>query len=409
MAELTREQKVLLNLMAIALETEQSLRLDEIELASVEWKKVAKESISQTVVWTAFETVQPYRSYIGETLYEAWQVRAFSAVPLNIAVMESQQNLVKIMEEKGFPYLILKGTSASSYYPHPEWRLLGDVDFLIRPKDREAVEATLEDAGYKKWDSEHICHVVFKKENAHLEMHFEVAGIPYGKAGRQVREFLKNATDSWQEKEQEGCVFKAPTDLLHGVIVLLHMQHHMLGEGLGLRHLCDWAAYVKQTYKEPYWEESFLPFLKKIGLFRYASAMTKTCAVYLGIPCPVWAESVDEILCKEIIEDVFSSGNFGRKNGARAKSGMLISEHGKSGTKHGAVYNLAHTLHAQVCLQPYVKKFPPLYPFVYVWKALRFLFLSMIGKRPNLLKIRSHAEERKNIYKKLKVFEPDKN
>lgn len=410
MEELTIERKIILNLMARSLaDSSDGAVLSESEILDADWKTVAKESIAQAVVWSAFESAQVYKDFIPTKIYEAWQNFAFAAVPKNLAVVGWQKDLVDLMDEKELPYLILKGTSASSYYPNPEWRLLGDVDFLIRPEDRVRVETALTEAGYEKWNNEHVCHVVFKKDGAHLEMHFEVAGIPYGKAGEQVREFLKNATDHYLVKEQESCSFKAPTDDMHGVIILLHMQHHMLGEGLGLRHLCDWATYVKKTANEPFWEETTLPFLKKIGLLKYAVTMTKTCAIYLGIPCPAWAEKGDEKLCREIIEDVFSSGNFGRKDGARAKSGMLISEHGKNGTKKGAIYNLAHSLHSYVWMQPWVRKCPILYPFVYVWKALRFLFLSMIGKRPNLIKIRSHAEERKAIYKKLKIFEPDKN
>ena len=123
--------------------------------------------------------------------------------------------------------------------------------------------------------------------------------------------------------------------------------------------------------------------------------------------CPSFCEQVDDNLCKEIILDVFSGGNFGTKDVARKKSGMMISEHGKSGTKHGAIYNLAHGLHVAVITQtPIVKKVWILYPFIYVYRALRFLFLTIIGKRPKLSKMKEHANKRKSVYDKLKVFEP---
>lgn len=33
------------------------------------------------------------------------------------------------------PYVILKGTSASQYYPHPEYRTMGDIDIMTRRED----------------------------------------------------------------------------------------------------------------------------------------------------------------------------------------------------------------------------------------------------------------------------------
>ena len=86
---------------------------------------------------------------------------------------------------------------------------------------------------------------------------------------------------------------------------------------------------------------------------------------------------------------------------------MLISEHGKGGTKHGAIYNLAHGLHKAVLRKKAVKKCILLYPFVYVYKAIRFVFLSIIGKRPSIVKMLPEAEKRKVIYDKLAIFETD--
>ena len=102
--------------------------------------------------------------------------------------------------------------------------------------------------------------------------------------------------------------------------------------------------------------------------------------------------------------DVLTGGNFGVKDSNRASSAMLISETGKAGTKHGAIYNLSHALHRAVLRQKCVQKFPPLYPFMYVYRALRFLFLSMIGKKPSLIKMAPEAEKRKAVYDKLEVF-----
>lgn len=408
--KLTREQKILLNLAARSISDDpSSLVLSKEELEGADWKEIVKESVAQAIPLATFDAVSVYKDYIPENIYDRWKELSVSVLQSNFVAMQAQVELIELMNGNGYPYIILKGTSAAAYYPNPELRALGDIDFLIDPKQRTEVENMLDKEGYarKKGEPNHN-HVVFNKPHAHLEMHFDVAGIPYGWRGDEVRTFLKDAVFDSISYAQSGCEFHSPQEMHHCLVLLLHMQHHMLAEGLGLRHLSDWAVCLKMTQERAYWAESLLPFLKKIGLFTYATIMTKVAAKYLRVRCPEWAKSAEEEICDEIMNDILTGGNFGRKNDIRAKSGMLISEHGKAGTKHGVVYNLAHGLHKVVMLRyPILKKWPIFYPFLYGWRALRFLFLSMIGKRPSFIKMRPEAEKRKSIYDKLAIFETE--
>jgi len=405
--KLTREQKILLNLTARSIcENPSLITLEESDFDGADWEGIVKEAIAQAVPLVAFDAVAIYKRYIPEDIYSRWKNIAAGVLRKDFMVAQSQAVLIELLNNK-YPYIILKGMAAGAYYPNPELRALGDVDFLINPAQQEEIEEILIQAGYQKSHGDHPNHVVFRKPGAHLEMHFEVAGVPYGWQGEAVRTFLKNAVFEPQKQVQDIGEFNAPSDINHGLILLLHMQHHMLGEGFGLRHLSDWAVYVAKTYQESYWDETLIPFLKKIGLFTYTAIMTKTSAKYLQIPCPEWAVSADNETCDEIMRDILTGGNFGQKDVNRAKSGMLISERGKSGTSHGAIYNLSHTLHMNVLRMPCVKKVPILYPFIYIWKAIRFLFLSMIGKRPSLVKMAPEAKKRKSVYEKLAIFETE--
>ena len=304
-----------------------------------------------------------------------------------------------------YPFFILKGMAAASYYPKPHERILGDIDFLIHPSHKHQVTQLLEKNGYQDWNSEHICHVVFKKDYARLEMHYELSGIPYGTPGKIIREFLQDALEHRHMAVFDAWKFPAPNDLYHGIVLLLHMQHHMLGEGLGLRHLCDWACYIQKTYEKAFWNV-MLDLLERIGLLVYAKVMTKTSSLYLGTICPDWANNIENTLCHEILSDILTGGNFGRKNPARSKSGIMISEHGKSGTRHGKILNLFHVLrHTTAVKYPVVKKCPLLSPFLWFWRVFLYIKKVLSGQQTSLFKIAAFAEGRKNIYKKLHIFE----
>ncbi len=401
---MTAEQAVLLSLLRAAVTGEKVILPENID-----WKSVIKEAKQQTVSLMAFDAAEFVKNSIPAEIYEQNLQTLFVMLRSNARVGYAQSELVKLLNRQDIPYFILKGESSASYYPRPELRALGDVDFLIDPAHREKVEQLLINNGYERSGEGHVCHVVFQKPGANLEMHFEIPGIPHGALGNRVREFMKDAVYSYETADIGTGEFYAPKAPHHGLILLLHMQHHMLGEGLGLRHLCDWACFVSKTDGQPFWEDILIPLLDQIGMLTYASVITKTCSMYLGTPCPEWASQADDLICKEIIEDILDSGNFGRKDEQRIKSGMLISNRGKDGMNHGKWYYAYQVMRTAVKDNyPIVNRYPLLYPIFLIYRTLRYVVMVLTGKRVSVHKAIPQANKRKSIYEKLHIFEVEK-
>lgn len=406
---MSKEQKVLLNLAAMSVsKTPSDLVLPKEELEGVDWQAVVAEALAHTVSLATYDAVAVYKEYIPEEIYKVWKRFALKALKSVFGVSQAQSELVKILEENGVRYAILKGTSAAAYYPKPDLRALGDVDFLIDPNEKEEIGRLLEEWGYEKSHAEDATHIVFQKANAYLEMHLKVAGIPKAKQGEEIEEFLKNALAETIRRTREGCQFNALHDTYHGIVLLLHMYHHMFSAGFGLRHLCDWAAYVAKTQNEPFWEEQLLPFLKEVGLYIYAVNMTKICAEYLCIPCPAWANDAEKDIYEDVLYDVLRSGNFGRKNSDRNISGAMISSLEKTKNRKTKLGKLFGILGGNLKERyPILKKVIILYPVFFCWRALKYLLLTLFGKRTSFIKIISETQKRQKIYEKLQVFEPN--
>ncbi len=404
MINLSNEQKVLLNLVSISISSKpSSLVLQEQDLKDVDWLEVLKESVYQTVALATLSALKFYKEFVPEKVYSAWKSAGISVLKSNLSVSSYQAQLVDVLDKNNVDYCIIKGSSASDYYPNPENRALGDIDFLIDNERREQVEELLKANGYNMWDMSHPNHSVFSKENAHLEMHFEVAGLPNNDKKEYIRKFIKPATTEIKRVSNQFGTFNAPSELYHGVIILLHMQHHMQNEGLGLRHVCDWACYVNKTYKMPFFNQSFLPFLKEIGLYKYAQVITKLCVKYLGIDDQEWANEQPQELCDELLADILKGGNFGFKDNSRANSSFMIAQKGEK--DNGRLGNALKTIHKIVLNEyPIVKKVWLIYPFLYAWKVIKYLFLMLIGKRKSVFKLMSTAKERKDVYSKLEIF-----
>lgn len=404
MSEITKEAGILLHLLQKHFRSETE-NLPEEVLKTVDWQAVMKEAAHQAVLISAFDAAAAYRAYMPAEIYMQTFQRVSRGMMSNLQVNAAQRALTALLEKKGYPYVILKGEAAAAYYPRPDLRHLGDVDFLIDPAQKEEIGQLLEAEGYAGSMHEHVCHVVYKKPGAHLEMHFEIAGIPYGKAGEQVRSYMADALAQAEQAQQGSDRFSVPAPAHHGLILLLHMSHHMVAEGLGLRHLCDWAAFVDRTWKDAFWQEKLLPMLREIGLMKYAAVMTRAASRAVGTACPEWAQA-DDALCDAVLHDILTGGNFGRKDKERSSAGMMISEHGKDGIRHGSLHNLWHTLHRSTAeVFPVVKKVRVLHPVLDVYRAGLYLGRRAVGKRPSLLRMAPLAQERRSVYEQLEIFE----
>lgn len=395
---MTNEQIILLNLVGATLNGS-TAQIESPE--TVDWLSVARESDMQAVLPMALEAAVSLKQNIPDEVYKVWSDRAVTHLVNNAKVQNSQKKLVKLLTDAGYPYVIIKGEASAKYYNCPDQRTLGDVDFLIDPKQNDEITKFLCDSGYTSEMEDHECHTVFRKQGACLEMHREISGIPHGEKGKKVRKYIKDLLDSCQSN---SC-FNVPQKHHHGLILLLHTQHHLVGEGIGLRHLCDWAAFVNATHTESFWEEKLLPFLKELGLVTFASALTKTASIAFAISCPAWAEA-DEALCNEILEDIFSGGNFGKKGKQRALTGALISNRGKDGFAKRKWSRLYAVFKGNIRRRyPVTKRYPILYPFYAVYMAIRFFVLRLIGKKPSLKTLSKDIDKRKSVYQQLKIFE----
>ena len=400
MLKLSSEHQALFGLIKTALGRQDETEYDN----NINWYEVRSESLKQSVFLIALDAVK--KSSLSDDVKAIWTYIEQRNVLKNIRSFYAISETDRFMRKNNFRYVILKGIAAAYYYPNYFLRMLGDVDFLIDSKYRGEVEKTLKSAGYRNLNIDNTCHSVFKKPGQNLEMHFDIPGIPYGIPGDYVREYISGVLDECIHFEVDGSVIEIPQPKYHALIILLHMEKHMLSEGIGLRHLMDFACFIDKTAGDRFWENNLLPILKRIGLYKYAQVMAKTGAMYFGTTCPDWAICADEELCDDIMQDILTGGNFGRKNSARSDSGIIISQGGKNGTKRSTICNLCHAFRSVVRVHfPIVKKNPLLYPIFDIATVFRWIWLVLTGKRHSLFVRFKYAGKRKSVYERLEIFE----
>lgn len=382
---------------------------DEI-LSSIEWVDVVHESILQSVPAITLDGISEIKEYIPPNIYMRWMQHTFQVLNKNEILNNEQNILIDLLNNSGVPYIILKGSTAAYNYPNPSLRNMGDIDFLIKLDDKERVRKLLVNNDYIQNSEELAHHVTFEKNSVHIEMHIEITGIPYGRPGRIIRDYIKDIIDSSETVCLENNFFNIAHVKIQGIIFLLHTLRHLLKVGIGLRHLCDWAMFVNKQLNDEIWNEYYYKILKDTGLLEFTYAITWTCVKYLGLPQVSWMKPADDEICEAIINDILKSGNFGRKDATRAFSGKVAFNSVEYDKKtsilsniHNTIINTAHTH------WPITKKIPVLLIFAYIYFPVRQLVFMIIGKRSkiDMKSLFLHIKERDKAYGKLNIFKTD--
>ena len=370
---------------------------------TVNWEDVYKEARMQAVPAIVFADF-PYS--VNEELRRRIENSARANFTNNVRVTHDHTLVHTMLGQAQIPYVILKGCASASYYEKPVLRGLGDVDFLVSPDEIGHAGEVLESSGFEKWEEEHVCHIVYRKGKIHLEMHFEPSGIPSGEAGEKVRSYLSDTIETAIPYHTNAGDMMIPDAFHHGLIILIHTSHHMTGEGIGLRHLCDWAVFAHSVDVPGILKDC----LQDIGMWRFAQLLTQLSVRYLGMPKQEWAmEDVDDELLKAMMDDILGGGNFGHKDKERSNQAYLISSRGKHGVgDRSMLAQLVTSMNEAVLVHmPLTKKYRILLPLGWIIVGGRQVWLIMSGKRKkmNLNKMVTGARERKRIYEQFGLFE----
>lgn len=388
---------------------------EKVNIDDGEVVKILDEADAQAVFTCVFPYLRSALARVSPEKFMSMQERFLSCVMMNTANLLEHGELHKLMSENNIPYSVLKGLASAYYYPEASLRDMGDVDFLVGEKDFSNAEQALFGAGFRLdhgGDPDDI-HVAFKREPASIwEQHRSVNGVPAGEAGEKIRAELLKIIPTARQVRLDGVECLIPDDFHHGLIMLLHLAAHLTSEGIGLRHLCDWAVFADSLSNEEF-TALFERNLKTFGLWRFAAIMTQVSEKYLGISPKPWAHSVrigDEALT-DVMSDILSGGNFGKKDLNRYREIKYISNRGERTVDGKSVFSQAFlTLNAKVYDDySFIRNHKFLLPLGWVAEGAKYLALLLGGKRKseNTAAMLKEAASRKSIYSNMKLFEAE--
>ncbi len=206
----------------------------------------------------------------------------------------------------GFKSCVLKGVGMAQYYPEPERRLCGDIDLLVdgRRKDVMARQRTQCKIGYMTWH--HVEAKFF--EDVDVEVHFFPIWL-YNpiRNWRLQRYFKKQMVGQMVEREMG---FGYPSVEFNAIYSLVHTFHHLMDEGVGLRHVVDYFYILKSIHTENKSTE-VVAALQRFGLMKFLRAMMYVLKVACGMAPEYLLCKPDEKAGKFLLDEIMLAGNFG--------------------------------------------------------------------------------------------------
>ena len=267
-----------------------------------DWEFFYALSKRQGVVAIIFEAIKsvPKEMAPPKAITLRWISHALS---IEDQMKKKESVAIEFAEELSKRYIqttVLKGLVYASYYPNPYHRESGDLDCYLMGKKEEGDKITveiggkMEEAGYKH------SHLYYK--GLTIENHNFLTSFDNTKLGIRTERLL-------QELISQGCrpiggtKLQNPSADFNAIFLIKHAQRHFIKEGICVRHLLDWAFFVKAESQNVHWEK-VIPVMKECRILEFAKVMTRLCIEQLGMTIDIEVLSSPMKISVAVLADI---------------------------------------------------------------------------------------------------------
>ena len=222
---------------------------------------------------------------------------------------EAMKQLAEVFDENEIPCVFFKGFVVREYYPVPELRTFGDVDFLIRKADREKSDALMKTLGYTPKDTWEPAYS-YIKGNEHYEIHTDVMEIDVSDKADYISYFSR----IWEYTRPAEVVNLAYglefTPEFHFLYLLTHIAKHISGSGAGVRMYLDLAFFIKHFEGGMDWNW-IAEELEKLALSDFANMALCAVEAWLDVASPLPLKPVEADVLADFLDFTLSGGVYG--------------------------------------------------------------------------------------------------
>ena len=284
------------------------------------WYELYRYAKQQGVTALFFAQIKNLPKHVAppKELAMQWMAHTMSIEKQTKALFQRSAGFAQLMAEDGMHTMVLKGLSLSSYYPNPWHREYGDLDcYLFEYKDGVISWDTCYERGNIAAERAGIDveRGFYKHSHIHfngLEIENHQFSLPI-KDGQEVKDLEKELRRTLQSgvelKHIGNTPLVRPTADFMALFLVAHSMSHFLFEGIKMRHILDWALFLKAEHENVDWD-NFWKWCDRMKFSRFVRCLNYICAYQFGMQLPdafMRDEDMTASLSERILDDTFAA------------------------------------------------------------------------------------------------------
>ncbi|MBQ3043918.1 MAG: nucleotidyltransferase family protein [Alistipes sp.] len=258
----TEQAKVVLLLSHTALTQPPDTESADVICPTTNWEAVARLAARQGVLAIAWDGLMLLhkQGIIDNSLLPQRDIRLKWALSVEGAEKRYArqraviEKLAEMYQKEGITMTILKGYGLSLCYPTPPHRTSSDIDIWLAGEQQRADDILR--TKYRIEISEDVHHhTVFYIDGVMIENHYDFINVHAHTSSRKIEQELKQAASQGGDIISVGnATIQLPNANLHALFLLRHAAAHFAGAEIVLRHIFDWAMFVRTHHQRIDWQ-----------------------------------------------------------------------------------------------------------------------------------------------------------
>lgn len=308
-----RQTDIFLELIRLGLWKEAEYKPFEIQ---PNWKTILKIAKEQSMIAIVFDGIKKISKSFMPQKRELLQWYALVVCIENSNEQHDKDlcSLTAYCQSKNIDYRLMKGQGCASFYPQPNHRQCGDIDLFVGEEQYNIAKHAIIQANITI-EKEGICDAHFLWGETQIELH-KIEAFFYDKSINSNLQTIFRK-EEWLEPQaievgnQQIQLFNPTFNVFY---IFIHLYHHFLQIGIGLRQICDWMLIMKSLEEKIDWDRIH-EYLKSIECISAWKAFYGLTVEYMGQHLnnvPVWMSEYSKDDVQFVLKDIMSVGNFGK-------------------------------------------------------------------------------------------------
>ena len=322
-----RTENILFQLLRIAIGAEEALAFNA---EGVEWTNVYTLARKQGVLAIAFDGLtklfeqdNAFAKAFLQPLKLQWINAVFSIEQRYERQRTVCSELAAKWAEQGIKTLCLKGMAFSTYYPEPSHRECGDFDCYLY--DDYAKGNTIAQELGAKLDESMYKHSEMIYRKVMIENHRFIVAVRGGKKMKNLHALLDDIARNEECRSIFDTNIEMPSPMFNALFLNHHALIHFLSEGIRLRHILDWALFLKSEQNNLDWER-FYALCEEYDMRAFVDCMTTLAVEVYGVEIVNNAITTTSPHAERVLDAIINEDNavFSQSVGAWRKRILLV-------------------------------------------------------------------------------------